>query len=284
MAVVVLGGLGEQAGEFHLAGMGLAVLAFPGPAFGLGCHHRHAGAVDGDIELVRQRRGRGQGGQRAGGDRGGPGPGDLSSRSAVRLSGAAQPLAGQRDPGQLTDQPGRSGERHRRGGAGGHLAQPRRHRLAGHAQLTVPRCQAVAAAGAVVPGPAQRDRAEYRADGLVPVGGKLRLVPGRADGPRAPEPRIGGQQRLQQATAKLGQPGADGQFRRLQPPAGGQRRRHRGGQLAYLGGRLRGERVAEPFFCPSGAGAWPPAAGGAGRASQIASLTSTICSLSAANS
>ena len=34
VAVVIGAGLGEQAGELDLAGMGLAVLAFAGPAFG----------------------------------------------------------------------------------------------------------------------------------------------------------------------------------------------------------------------------------------------------------
>ena len=108
-------------------------------------------------------------------------------------------------------------------------------------------------------------------------------MPGPAGGARAAEPGIGGQQRLQQAAAQLGQPRADGQFRRLQSLPGGQRPGHRGGQPGYLGGRLRRELIAEPLFCPSGPGAWPAAAG-TGRASQIASLTSAICPVSSANS
>ena len=49
-------------------------------------------------------------------------------------------------------------------------------------------------------------------------------------------------------------------------------------------GGLRGELIAEPPFCPSGSGAWPPPRAGTGRTSQIASLTSAISSASAANS
>jgi hypothetical protein len=66
-------------------------------------------------------------------------PGDgRGGRRAVGLGMAAQAPAGQLDPDQLADQVGAGGERHRRGGPGAHLGQPRRHRLAGHAQLAVP--------------------------------------------------------------------------------------------------------------------------------------------------
>ena len=51
---LVEGGLGEQAGEFDLAGAGPPVGALGGPAGDRGGHHRHAGAVDGDVELVRR--------------------------------------------------------------------------------------------------------------------------------------------------------------------------------------------------------------------------------------
>ena len=46
-AVFVEGGLGEQAGEFDLAGAGPAVGALAGPVGDRGRHHGHAGAVDG---------------------------------------------------------------------------------------------------------------------------------------------------------------------------------------------------------------------------------------------
>ena len=70
-ALLVEAGLGEQAGEFDLAGAGPAVGALAGPAGDRGRHHGHAGAVDGDVELVRRLvlaavAGRGQHGHRAG--------------------------------------------------------------------------------------------------------------------------------------------------------------------------------------------------------------------------
>jgi hypothetical protein len=79
MPLVVHPGLGEYAGELDLAGTGPAVLALAGAAGGLRCCHRHAGAVDRDVQLVRQRRGR-ERDQRARCDRGGPGLDDSSGR------------------------------------------------------------------------------------------------------------------------------------------------------------------------------------------------------------
>lgn len=66
--------------------------------------------------------------------------------------------------------------------------------------------------------------------------------------------------------------------------------RHRGSQRTdrernqplYLGGELRRDLVAEPLFVPRCAGRGAVAAGFGGRASQIASLTATICSLTCA--
>ena len=112
-------------------------------------------------------------------------------------------------------------------------------------------------------------------------------MPGRAPGARPAVARVGGQQRFQHRASQLHDRGADRQLGRLDARAAGQGCRDAGGQLRYLGGRVRreprGELTAEPFFCPSGSGAWPAAAG-TGRASQIASLTSAICPASAANS
>ncbi len=57
--VVLVGvGLGEQAGEFGLAGAGPPVGVFAGPSGGFGWCHRDAGAVDGEVEHVRDRAGR----------------------------------------------------------------------------------------------------------------------------------------------------------------------------------------------------------------------------------
>jgi hypothetical protein len=154
----------------------------------------------------------------------------------------------------------------------------------GHAQLGVPRGQAMPALAAVIPGAADAHRAQHRVHGLAPVGDKPRLVPSPAVHGRAAVTGISGEQAFQQAAAQLGQPGAKRQLYRLQAAATGQARRCRRRQPPYLGGRFRRERLTEPPFCPSASRAWLPAAGAAGRASQIASFTSTICSESAANS
>jgi hypothetical protein len=119
---------------------------------------------------------------------------------------------------------------------------------------------------------------------LAPVAGEGCLVTRAAGGARSPVAAIGSQQRLQQPAPELGQPRPQRQLHRLQASPVRQRGGHRRGQPPYLGGRVGGERLAEPLFCPSGARAWPPLRAGTGLASQIASLTSTICSLSATNS
>ncbi len=108
-------------------------------------------------------------------------------------------------------------------------------------------------------------------------------MPRPAGGPRATVSGIGRQQRLRHQAPQPGQPGGKRQLRRFQVLAAGQAVSRRRGQPLYLGGD-GGERLAEPPLCPSGGGAWPPCAGVAGRASQIASLTSTIRSVMAANS
>lgn len=51
----VYAGLGEQAGEFDLAGTGPPVGVLARAGAGGGGHHRYCGAVDGEVELVRQR-------------------------------------------------------------------------------------------------------------------------------------------------------------------------------------------------------------------------------------
>ena len=115
-------------------------------------------------------------------------------------------------------------------------------------------------------------------------------MPGAAIDPLAAMPGTQGQQALQQRAAQPGHSGADRQLHRLQPlgtgarRAGGQRAGGQRRQPLYLGGELRLDLRAEPPFSAAVPAGGPcPAAGSAGRASQIASLTSTICSDSAVN-
>jgi hypothetical protein len=85
--------------------------------------------------------------------------------------------------------------------------------------------------------------------------------------PRPPVAGVGGQQLPEHPAAHLQQPGADHRLSR---------------QAAYLGGLLLREGLEEPPFSPPGAeGASAPASG---RASQILSFTSMICSTVAVNS
>ena len=107
---------------------------------------------------------------------------------------------------------------------------------------------------------------------------------GAAVHPRAAMPGIQGQQALQQAGAQPGHRGADRQLHRLQALAGAEGPRGRRGQALYLGGELRLECRAEPPLSPPCSGGPPPASRLTGRASQIASLTSAIFSVSAVNS
>jgi hypothetical protein len=100
----------------------------------------------------------------------------------------------------------------------------------------------------VIPGPAQRDRAERRVNGLVPVGDELRRVPGPAGDPRAAVSCVGAEQACQQRPAHLDHRRADRQLRRLQPrPAGtaAQRPDRCRCQLLHLGGELRRDLRAQ---------------------------------------
>ena len=155
------------------------------------------------------------------------------------------------------------------------------------AELGVPGCQPVLAVRAVIPGAGEGDRAEHGVDDLVPVGDELCLMPGSAVHAGTAVAGIGFQQLPQHAAAELQHPGADHGLGCLQAGLAAQRPGGLRGQPAYLCGRLRRERFAEPPFSPpaGGAPASPsPAAGDeAGRASQIASFTCTSCSLTAMN-
>ncbi len=93
---------------------------------------------------------------------------------------------------------------------------------------------------------------------------------------------VGGQQPASMLPPTVQQPGPDHRLGGLQPAIAAQRPGRFRRQPFYLGGLLFRERGEEPPFSPSGAGA--PAFRLTGRASQIFSFTSTICSVSAANS
>ncbi|VBA45418.1 hypothetical protein LAUMK13_05462 [Mycobacterium innocens] len=134
----------------------------------------------------------------------------------------------------------------------------------------------------MVVGASQRDPAQHGVEVLVAVADEHRVMSLPAVDPRPAVPGVGGQQLLQQRGAKLGHRGADRQLHRGQARAraqcvGGDR-----GQPVYLGGDLRRDLLAEPLFSSPVAAGGAEAAGFGGRASQIASLTSTICSLTAA--
>ncbi len=80
--------------------------------------------------------------------------------------------------------------------------------------------------------------------------------------------------------AQLGHRGADRQLHRAQGRAGPQRGGSQRSEPVYLSGELRRDLRAEPpFSSPVGAAGGAVAAGLGGRASQISSLTATICSL-----
>lgn len=98
---------------------------------------------------------------------------------------------------------------------------------------------------------------------------------------------IGREQLLEQRTAQLDHRRADRELHRgqaLRPASPAERARCQLGELGYLGGELRLELRVEPPFSASGGGAAPSASGETGLASQIASLTCTIRSLTATNS
>jgi len=100
--------------------------------------------------------------------------------------------------------------------------------------------------------------------------------------PRAALAGVGGQQLPQHAAAELQQPGAEHRLGGPEPAVAAQRPGRFGRQPCYLGGPGFRERGEEPPLSPPGTGdACVPATG---RASQIFSLTSTICSTAAVNS
>ncbi len=139
--------------------------------------------------------------------------------------------------------------------------------------------------GAVVPGPAEGDRADHGVDGLGPVAGKRCPVPGPAVRARAAVAGVGSRASLPVTrrrawSSRCGSPAPAPPGHHRPPPTVPPRR------PAGLSRRPPPRRAAAdrgaPFFAPGPSRARVPAAG-TGLASQIASLTSTICWLSAVN-
>ena len=273
--------------HLDLAGVGLAVLALAGPSLGLGRDHGHAGAVDRDIEHVRQRPGGRHQDHLAGGDaaarasiarrrpgrrprRGGP------ARLPVRVIPASSPTSLAAAANGTAAAARRSSSR-----------SPGDMPLPGYPQLRIARREAVPAVRAVIPGPAHRDRAEHRVHGLIPAGRESRLVPGcrnRCAGrgsrrrrpaglpaSRAPS-RISPARIAVSAASSPAPPASDAAAPRpaalppRPPPPRAARR-----------------ALAEPPL-PLRVRGLPAGRRDGGRASQIASLTSSISSASAANS
>ena len=272
-AVVVDAGLGEQGGEFDLAGAGAPVGRLAGAPGDRGAHHRHAGAVDGDVELVRRGAavsGCGQHAHRAARDGVRLGGQACRGGGAVGLGGTFDPLGGQPDSGQVGEQVGGGGERFGGGGARGDAAQSRRQRRAGDAELVVAGRDPVFTLGAVVPGAVHGDAARHGVEVCVSVSDEFGVMPLAAVDSRAAVPGVGGQQLAQQRGAQLGHRGADRQLHRLQARAGPQRGGSQRSEPVYLSGELRRDLRAEPpSSSPVGAAGGAVAAGLGGRASQI---------------
>lgn len=135
----------------------------------------------------------------------------------------------------------------------------------------------------MVAGAEQPDPVQHGIEVLVAVTDEPRAMPLPAIDALAPVPGVGAQQLLQQRGAQPGHRSADRQLHCDQvgtedPSAPTERN-----QPLYLGGELRRDLVAEPpFLCPVVPAGGAVAAGFGGRASQIASLTATICSLTCA--
>lgn len=136
----------------------------------------------------------------------------------------------------------------------------------------------------MVAGAEQPDPVQHGIEVLVAVTDEPRAMPLPAIDALAPVPGVGAQQLLQQRGAQPGQSQC-GSPTPLRPGRhrGSQRTDRERNQPLYLGGELRRDLVAEPpFLCPVVPAGGAVAAGFGGRASQIASLTATICSLTCA--
>ena len=135
---------------------------------------------------------------------------------------------------------------------------------------------------------AEGDRAQHGVQVLVPVGDEVGLMTCPAVDPRPTAAAVQAQQAFQQRGAEFGHRRPDRQFHRGQAlgTVSAERAGRQFCQPSYLGGELRLERADEPPLSPTGlVGVWPSSANAEiGLASQIASLTSTICWLTVTNS
>src|SRR5439155_18923657 len=126
--------------------------------------------------------------------------------------------------------------------------------------------------------------AEHGVDPFGPIRHELGLVALPAVDPGSAVAGVGVQELLQQAGPQMQHRGADRQLRGFQALArGAQGASGPLGQLVYLRRELRLQLVAEPPFSSSVPAGGAAAAVSGGRASQMASLTSTIRSDTCAN-
>jgi hypothetical protein len=153
----------------------------------------------------------------------------------------------------------------------------------GDTELVVTRNDPAPARGAVVVGAPQLDRAQHGVDRAGPVADELGHMTCTAVDPWPTMARIGGQRPAQQRAPEPHHRGAHGQLHRRQVLPGGTQQAHgQRRQPVYLRGELGFDLPAEPPFSSPVAAGGAVAAGFGGRASQIASLTTTICSLTSA--
>ena len=182
-----------------------------------------------------------------------------------RLGAALHPLGGEADPGQLGQGPAALGERLLAAHPGHHPTQPRAQRAGGDVQLPVPRGQAVAAGGAVVPGALELDLAEHSVQELGSIAHELGVVALVAGDPRPPMTGVDREEILQERAAQLQHGGADRQLDGAQavPSGVAELGRRQLAEPGYL--RVKMRCTIHPVLYPSGSeppgGLKPPLVG-----------------------
>ena len=214
-APLVEPGLGEQAAELDLAGVGAPVGRLAAAPRGVGGYGGHPGAVQRDVERV-ERAGLAERDQVTGCQRVGFLVHRRPDQRAVRFGAPFHPLGRQLDPGQLSQilaghSEGLLGPHPRH-----HRPQPRAERAAGHAELGIPGQDAMATRPAVVVGPPQGEIPHHRVELLGPVadeGGPVALPAVDAGTPVAGIER---EQVFEQVPTELGHRGPDRELERPQ--------------------------------------------------------------------